>query len=312
MYPGIELRLQRCAVVLAEELSFTQAARRLHLAQPALSRAIRQLEGYLKVTLFIRSTRKVELTDPGRKFVYEARKAVHYSERAMQIAVRQKRKDSPKLIVGYPSFCDLEFIAELTKLNTHLMPGGHVIYHSSSEAEVLDQIALREWHCGIIDMPVVSSDLQTVPLFRSPLTAALRSDHPLAQRRTLNLRELRNQPILLPARSISAALVSWFETKCQDRGFEPQVVHEVSSPPEAICLAAKGAGIALARKPVFGDAQPNVVCLPFSDRGLTIETALVFARGTISTFLQTYLDTVVRFGREYARRKNLLPRCLSA
>ncbi len=100
--------------VLAEELNFTQAARRLHLAQPALSRAIRQLEGYLKVTLFIRSTRKVELTDPGRKFVYEARKAVHYSERAMQIAVRQKRKDSPKLIVGYPSFCDLEFIADLS------------------------------------------------------------------------------------------------------------------------------------------------------------------------------------------------------
>src|SRR5205807_4848430 len=118
-------------------------------------------------------------------FVYEARKAVHYSERAIEVTAREKRRNSRRLIVGYPSFCDLEFIAELTKLNTHASPEQEVIYHSSSAEEIMDQISRREWHCGIIDMPVPEADLQTLSLFSSPLNAALRRDHPLAQRESL-------------------------------------------------------------------------------------------------------------------------------
>jgi len=151
-----------------------------------------------------------------------------------------------------------------------------------------------------------------VPLFRSSLNAALHSDRILAQRESLDLKELANQPLLFPARSINPALVRWFEKKCEGRGFAPRIVQEVSTPQQAIYLAAKDAGIALATEPAFGDGHANVVCLPFSDRSLTIETALVFSKGSISRSLQAYIETVVRFGREYARRKNLLLTRLSA
>ncbi len=65
MYPGVELRLYRYVVVLAEELNFTRAALRLHVAQPSLSKQVRELEGYLGAQLFERTKREVRLTAAG-------------------------------------------------------------------------------------------------------------------------------------------------------------------------------------------------------------------------------------------------------
>jgi LysR family hca operon transcriptional activator len=72
MYPGVELRLYRYVAVLAEELNFTRAAARLHVAQPSLSKQIRDLEQYLGAKLFERTKREVRLTLAGEAFAAEA------------------------------------------------------------------------------------------------------------------------------------------------------------------------------------------------------------------------------------------------
>ena len=84
MYPGVELRLYRYVSVLAEVLNFTRAAAKLHVAQPALSRRIRQLEEYLGVMLFERTKREVRLTAAGEAFAAEARLTLFHAERAVQ------------------------------------------------------------------------------------------------------------------------------------------------------------------------------------------------------------------------------------
>src|SRR6266436_6166492 len=73
MYPGVELRLYRYVAVLAEELNFTRAAARLHVAQPSLSKHIRELESYLGAQLFEPTKRDVRLTAAGEAFTAEAR-----------------------------------------------------------------------------------------------------------------------------------------------------------------------------------------------------------------------------------------------
>jgi LysR family hca operon transcriptional activator len=73
VYPGVELRLYRYVVVLAEELNFTRAAARLHVAQPSLSKQIRELESYLGAQLFERTKRDVRLTAAAEAFTAEAR-----------------------------------------------------------------------------------------------------------------------------------------------------------------------------------------------------------------------------------------------
>ena len=85
MYPGIELRLLRYVVAVAEELSFSRAAGRLHVSQPSLSKQIRELEESLDTEIFLRTKRHVSLTDVGELFVEEARQALRHSERAANV-----------------------------------------------------------------------------------------------------------------------------------------------------------------------------------------------------------------------------------
>src|SRR5260370_42080340 len=82
MYPGVELRLYRYVVVLAEELNFTRAALRLHVAQPSLSKQIRELENYLGAQVFERTKREVRLTAAGEAFAAEARLTLFHAVRA--------------------------------------------------------------------------------------------------------------------------------------------------------------------------------------------------------------------------------------
>jgi LysR family hca operon transcriptional activator len=83
---SVELRHLRYVIAVAEELSFTHAARRLHIAQSALSARVKEVESAVGVPLFCRTTRKVEVTDAGERFVAEARLAVKHHEAAMRQA----------------------------------------------------------------------------------------------------------------------------------------------------------------------------------------------------------------------------------
>ncbi len=118
MYPGVELRLYRYVAVLAEELNFTRAALRLHVAQPSLSEQIRELESYLGAQLFERTKRDVRLTAAGEAFRAEARLTLFHADRAVQGAPRSaKGQYRGPWSIGYSPLIDLRI---LSKVRGHL------------------------------------------------------------------------------------------------------------------------------------------------------------------------------------------------
>src|SRR5213592_2882697 len=117
MYPGVELRLYRYVVVLAEELNFTRAAARLHVAQPSLSKQIRELENYLGAQLFERTKRDVRLTAAGEAFTAEARLTLFHADRAVQGARAAKGQYRGPWSMGYSPLIDLRI---LSKVRGHL------------------------------------------------------------------------------------------------------------------------------------------------------------------------------------------------
>jgi len=97
----VDLRLLRAFLAVAEELHFSRAAERLHIAQPALSQQVQRLERQLGLRLLERTSRAVALTPAGETFLNEARRTVAAADRAVEVARRIARGDRPELVVGF-------------------------------------------------------------------------------------------------------------------------------------------------------------------------------------------------------------------
>src|SRR5699024_10670528 len=111
----MDLRHLRYFATVAEELHFGRAADRLHIAQPALSTQIRQLEADLEARLLHRTTRSVELSDAGRAFLVEARQTLRQADRAESVARRAGRGEIGSLAVGYLSFAFYSVVPDIVR-----------------------------------------------------------------------------------------------------------------------------------------------------------------------------------------------------
>jgi LysR family hca operon transcriptional activator len=122
VYPGVELRLYRYVTVLAEVLNFTRAAARLHVAQPALSKQIRQLEENLGAKLFERTKREVRLTAAGEAFTAEARLTLFHADRAVQGAKAARGLHRGPWSIGYSPLIDLRILSKYAAISRQLTP----------------------------------------------------------------------------------------------------------------------------------------------------------------------------------------------
>src|SRR5215469_13708544 len=134
MPPITELRLLQCVVAVAEELSFTRAARKLYLSQPALSRQISDLERSLGVKLFDRTTRQVTLTPGGIAFLEEARAAISHSERAGRLAKAISQNGNLPVSVGYSPHYNFDLLNLILK-RSECRFGRDIIFTSSFTRE---------------------------------------------------------------------------------------------------------------------------------------------------------------------------------
>src|SRR6202789_1088167 len=166
---------------VGEECPFTRAAQtRLHVSQPWLSRSVKSLENKLGVQLFERHSRHVELTPPGRRLLYGARKIIHDFDRTVAAVVRE-RKDNGRLTIGYSSYVDLRFMTELQGTVFGESPRVNINFESSSCEETILQVQNREWDCGIVLLPVNAPHLDIIPLFGLPLAASIQKATRLAK-----------------------------------------------------------------------------------------------------------------------------------
>src|SRR5215469_15038561 len=190
MYPGVELRLYRYVAAIAEELNFTHAAEKLHVAQSALSRQIRELESYLKIQLFERDSRGVRLTPAGEAFAAEARLTLFHAHRAVDVARAAKGQHKGPWRLGYSPLIDLRM---LTKIRQHLSvthPAADFRLASAHTSEQADGLIRGKLQAGLVIFPVQEEGLTCEGLYRQPLVLALPEHHVLAKKATIEITDL--------------------------------------------------------------------------------------------------------------------------
>ncbi len=216
----MELRHLRYLVAAAEQGSFSGAARRLHVAQSAISEQLADLEQEIGVQLFTRSSRKTDLTPAGKLFLKEARRILIDSEDAIEIARRADRGEIGTLNIG--------FFAGSVGVNFPRLIRSFRKQHPGVRLSLIEMTSTRQWQAlvsGEIDIgftrrvePEFRTELLSELIHQDPIVAIVPRNHPVAPG-PVNLHDLANDPFVLSSRDTSPAVFDKAIELCSGGGF---------------------------------------------------------------------------------------------
>lgn len=269
----MELRHLRYFTAVAETCHFGRAADRLHMAQPALSQAIRQLESELGASLFTRTTRQVSLTPAGEFLLEEARRVLRAVDDSAEGVrrVAEGRKGLARLgFTGTAAFTQLPSIART--LQRELPEVALEVHGDLLTPEQCEGLREGSLDLAVLRPPVAGEGLVVRTIEVEPLVLAVPADHPLADRAGPALTDLRTEGfVLYRAAAINEAVLR----ACRDAGFTPHRAHEAPSTAVLLALVAAGLGVALVPGSARAVPLAGVVFRDLPDAG-TVELALAW------------------------------------
>lgn len=266
------IRELECFVAVAEELSFTRAARRMHMSQPPLSRNIQSLEARLGTPLFVRSPRSVALTPAGRAFVTDTKGALTQLQRAGDRAKRAARGETTRLDLGFVSaVLNPELISIFQRYRT-AYPAVHLTLQDCPPAEQLRAIAEGRLDGGFVgSSPATpSSGLVFIPWSREPLMVFLPRGHRLQSARKVKMAELAGESFVMVAAESAPCFAVQIRQLCASAGFRPKVVQEAARGQAVAVMVAAGAGVAILPASMARIAGESSVAIPLADKGAAV------------------------------------------
>ncbi len=291
----MELRHLRYFAAVAETCHFGRAAERLHMAQPALSQAIRQLEAELGTPLLERTTRQVSLTPAGEFLHKEALRLLGSLDDSVRSVRRiaEGRKGVVRLgLTGTAAFSHLPRIARIVK---HELP--EVALEIRADLLTPAQCdGLREGtlDLGVLRPPLTGDGLESREIEIEPLVLAVPADHRLVDEPVVTMSDLRNEPFVLYGNRDSAVNDAVLRS-CERAGFAPHREH--AAPGTAVLLALVSAALGLALVPGSVRTLPlaGVVFREVPDAG-AIPLTLAWRRGESSAVVAAVVDTLATAG----------------
>jgi DNA-binding transcriptional LysR family regulator len=300
----MELRHLRYFVAVAEELHFGRAAKRLHIAQPPLSRQIRDLEREVGVALFERVPRGVELTPAGNAFLPEARLILAQAERAQRTAQRAAAGETGRLRVGFVEAATHSGILPnvLSFFRMHLPSIGLSLF----EMDAFQQAeAMREGRIdlGILHSPPLDADrwLRVEPIHSEPVILAVPTAHRLAGRARFSLGDLAAEPFVLFPRPVSPEMYDGIIARCRSAGFSPRVVQEAVGWHTLASLVGAGTGVAFIPRSLKQFRQPGVAYRSVPDLKVEMELSAVWKMGERSPVRERFVTTLRAVARTRPR-----------
>jgi DNA-binding transcriptional LysR family regulator len=289
----MELRHLRYFAAVAEDLNFTKAAAKLHLAQPSLTRQIHKLEGELGVRLLNRSKSQVGLTEEGRSFLVDARRILALATESILAVQRLGRGETGQLNIAYLSNFDFELLPETLRAFRHALPHIALNLFDMTPAEQLRALEARKIDLGFVGLrpPAAASGLQWESIARHRIVVLLPANHPLARKRQVKLGELETMFFVGMSEKTHPGFRDWLNGTCQQAGFTPRVLQDAELEPALMTFVAEGLGVTLAREHIKRLPHPGVAFRPLAPP-LRSDYCVAWSRNNDSRALQQYIDIV--------------------
>lgn len=241
------LRELECFIAVAEELSFTRAAEKLHLAQPPLSRHVRALEEKLGAPLFARGARRVTLTAAGALFYEETRTLLPQLRRAGETTRRFASGQTQRLRLGFVSAVLGPELTAVLRRYRERQPEVQLIVQDGLPAELLAAVNRGTLDGAFVGLrpPERTPGIVYQNWFSEPLAAFVPLGHRLAAKRELALAELAGEPLVAVSHEAAPAFAAFVRLRCAEAGFRPRIVVESMRAQAVAVMVTAGSGIAL-------------------------------------------------------------------
>ncbi|MBL9136786.1 MAG: LysR family transcriptional regulator [Verrucomicrobiales bacterium] len=260
----VELRHLRYFLAVADHLNFTRAAVKLRVAQPALSRQIRQLEEELGVALFERNRRAVHLTPAGEAFLAEARSVLAQSERAIQVAQATVDPHDAALRIGYVWGLFHSRVPAVVEKFRRRFPQVAVHLFDYTATEQVAALADGRLDLGFIgfEEEAESAGLERRRIGRCAFVIALPTAHRAARRRRVDLASLASEMFFAISERTYPGAARLVADACRAAGFRPRILQAAERGHTLLGLVAGQCGVALVPESLADLPHPGVVLRP--------------------------------------------------
>ena len=288
----MELRHLRYFVAVAEELNFTRAAERLHIAQPPLSRQIQQLEDELGVTLIDRSSRPLALTRAGAFFFEQSTQILGRIEEMAHATRRVGAGQRRWLGIGFvPSM----LYGELPRVIQRFMRGHpdlDVVLTELTSVQQAEALQAGRIDVGFGRVAITADGLVNTLIQEEPMVAALPVDSPLAKLKTLTLKTLSEQTVVLYPASPRPSFADQVLTQFRAHGFPLTNVYETNGLQTAIGLVAAGVGVSIVPASVQRLQRDDMTYRPLAQQTMVSPMLMTTREGDVSKDLVHLCEAV--------------------
>ncbi len=298
----MELRHLRDFVAVADELSFTRAAKKLHVAQPSLTQQIKLLEEELGVRLLDRIKGRVSLTEAGKVFLVASRRVIALSEESVQAVQRFNRNETKQLRIGY-----------VASLHYHLLPATLAAFqraHPEIALNLFDMTCaqqLEALEAGKVDLGFIGlresltgTNFQAEAIALYEILVALPKAHPLSKKPKIDLKELESYFFVGMSERHYPGWGEWMRRIVSEAGFTPRTLQEADGPLAVLAFVAAGLGAALLPEQVKLIAHPGVAFRPLKPT-VKVESCIAWKSDNTSKPLGRYVEILKQAAIENTR-----------